>query len=116
QQNNILEVKRLYEDKFAQMQRIIDIAKSDKLSGKDIIERNNEMLRGKKVMDNLRSVINRIKSDENNLLKKRLEQQQIYITYTPYLLAIAALISILITGIAYMRIKKDLDTRIIQQK
>ena len=67
-------------------------------------------------MDQLRVVTNQIKVAENILLQNRLRQQQFYITYTPFLLVIAALISMLITGFTYLRIKKDMDNRIIQRE
>jgi signal transduction histidine kinase/CHASE3 domain sensor protein len=116
QQKNLAEAKVLYGAKFAQMQRIIDLTRRNKSFTQDTIARHVEMVRGKKVMDDLRVVISQIKKDENDLLTTRLEQQQIYITYTPYLLLIAALISIIITGSTYVRIKKDLDDRLAQQK
>ncbi|GAB3323258.1 response regulator [Larkinella ripae] len=116
QQKNLAETKTLYEAKFTQMQRVIDLVKRSKFFLRDTVERHREMTRGRKVMDDLRIVINQIKKDENELLATRLEQQQIYITYTPYLLVVAAIISVIITGSAYMRIKKDLDDRIAKQK
>ncbi|GAB3922997.1 response regulator [Larkinella terrae] len=116
QQKNLADVKALYEAKFVQMQRIIDMTKRNKSFTRDTIARHTEMIRGKKIMDDLRIIISQIKKDENTLLEARLEQQQIYITYTPYLLLIAALISIIISGSTYMRIKKDLDDRLAKQK
>ncbi|MFC5410904.1 response regulator [Larkinella bovis] len=116
QLKNLTEVKALYEAKFDQMQRVIDLVKGNRFFLRDTLKRHREMIYGKKVMDNLRITIDQIKKDENALLTSRLEQQQIYITYTPYLLVIAAIISVLITGSAYIRIKKDLDNRLDQQK
>nr|WP_293835318.1 response regulator [uncultured Arsenicibacter sp.] len=116
QRRNLELVKTLYEDKFNQMQRVVDLVRRSQRSAQDTVARHREMLRGKKIMDNLRLVVNRIKKDENDLLKRRLEQQQFYITYTPYLLALAAIISILITVSTYLRIKRDLDERIARQR
>ncbi|RRA98839.1 response regulator [Larkinella rosea] len=116
QQKSLSEAKTLFDAKFVQMQRIIDMAKRNKYFVNDTISRQSEMIRGKKIMDDLRSLINQIKMDENALLNRRIEQQQIYITYTPYLLVIAAFISVLITASAYLRIKKDLDDRLAKQK
>ncbi|RCR67944.1 response regulator [Larkinella punicea] len=115
QQKSLLETKALYDAKFVQMRRVIEISRRNKGFISDTVSRHAEMVRGKKIMDDLRALVNRIKTDENNLLNERLEQQQIYITYTPYLLVVAALVSILITASAYIRIKRDLDTRIAQQ-
>ncbi|MEO6687427.1 MAG: CHASE3 domain-containing protein, partial [Dyadobacter sp.] len=116
QQKNLEEAKKLYEAKFIQMQKIIDKTRKNEQSAFDTDARQKEMLKGKQVMDQLRLVIERIKTEENKMLKERTEAQQVYITYTPILLVFAALISILITGFAYFRIKKDLDDRLRKQK
>ncbi|WP_020599085.1 response regulator [Spirosoma panaciterrae] len=116
QQKNLAEVKRLYEAKFVQMQRVIDLVRQHKAFATDTINRHREMIRGKQIMDNLRATINAIKTQEQAILKNRVEQQDIYITYTPFLLVIAAIISMLITSFTYVRIKQDLDDRIAHQK
>lgn len=116
QQKYLTEVKQLYQAKFDQMQRVIDISKKNRITNIDTTSGHREMVKGKKIMDELRMVINRIKQEENAMLVRRIEQQQIYITYTPVLLVIAAIISILITAFTYLRIKKDLDDRIAQQQ
>ncbi|MCF0058689.1 response regulator [Dyadobacter sp. CY356] len=116
QQKYLDQVKKLYESKFIQMQKIIDKTLKNDQSAFDAKARQIEMLKGKLVMDNLRMIVERIKTEENKMLKERTEAQQVYITYTPILLVIAALISIMITAFAYFRIKKDLDDRIRKQK
>ncbi|GAB3543130.1 response regulator [Spirosoma fluminis] len=116
QQANLAQVKALYEAKTTQMERVIALTRRDKVFARDTIARHAEMVKGKKVMDDLRSVINRIKLAESKLLANRLEQQQIYITYTPLLLVIAAFISMMITALTYIRIKQDLDRRLAEQR
>ena len=116
QQKNLAEAKALYEAKFAQMRRIIALSKRYKGFMRDTVERQKEMVKGKQIMDALREVVVRLKTEEESLLKSRVEQQQVYITYTPFLLVLAAIISILITVSTYFRIKKDLDDRIAKQK
>ncbi|SEJ32400.1 Signal transduction histidine kinase [Dyadobacter koreensis] len=116
QHRNLAEVKKLYEAKFIQMQKTIDRTKKNEAFAFDVAERQKEMIKGKNVMDQLRLVVERIKLEENKILTERTEAQQVYITYTPILLLLAAIISILITGFAYIRIKKDLDDRIRKQK
>jgi signal transduction histidine kinase/DNA-binding response OmpR family regulator/CHASE3 domain sensor protein len=116
QQKNLREVKALYEAKFGQMQYIIDQTRKDPTFSEDQGARLREMIKGKKVMDDLRLIVERIKEEENKVLQTRLEQQQVYIQYTPILLIVAALISILITVFAYMRIKNDMDKRVRAQQ
>lgn len=115
QQKNLAELKMLYEAKFEQMQRIIDMTRRNTSFRRDTLSRYAEMVRGKKIMDDLRLVINRLKIEENKLLTDRLQQQELYITYTPFLMLVAAIISIMITISTYLRIKKDLDDRIAGQ-
>jgi signal transduction histidine kinase/DNA-binding response OmpR family regulator/CHASE3 domain sensor protein len=115
QQKNLREVKALYEAKFGQMQTTIDYARKIGISNFDSSIRLQQMRRGKKIMDDLRLLVDGVKSEENKMLALRLEQQQIYITFTPVILAIAALISILITLFAYVRIKRDMDRRVEAQ-
>ncbi len=115
QQKNLREIKSLYEAKFGQMQSTIDITSK---VGIDIVDREmrlKQMKRGKKIMDQIRILIDHVKAEENNILTDRLAQQQIYITFTPIILVISALISLLISVFAYLRIKKDMDKRILQQ-
>ncbi|WP_031527116.1 response regulator [Dyadobacter crusticola] len=116
QQKYLREVKALYEAKFGQMQNVIDMTRKNAAFASGSEARLREMLRGKKVMDDLRFATQHIKDEENAILTDRLEQQQIYIKYTPILLIIAALISILITVFAYFRIKNDMDKRIALQE
>jgi len=115
QQKNLRQLKALYEAKFGQMQLTIDFAKKSGVGKFNPEVRLQQMTRGKKIMDDLRLLVDRIKTEENTMLTERLEQQQTYIRFTPVILAIAALISILITVFAYIRIKRDMDKRIAQQ-
>lgn len=116
QVKHLAQIKALYEAKFTQMQRVIDLSRRYKSFMSDTTARHREMVRGKQIMDDLRMIVNQTKTEENALLQDRLQQQQLYITYTPFLLVIAALISILITAFTYIRIKKDLEDRLTQQQ
>ena len=116
QGKKLARVKDLYEAKFAQMARVINLVRRNKAFVRDTIERHQEMVKGKQLMDELRVVINNLKTEEDKLLQSRVQQQQIYITYTPFLLVIAAFISMLITAFTYIRIKKDMDDRIARQR
>ena len=115
QQKILIPLKERYEARFAQMDRVVDLTKKSKDFVVNSEERYYEMRKGKKIMDDARLIINQVKAEEQDMLEKRLSQQEIYISYTPFLLILAALISILITGFAYFRIKRDLDKRVIQQ-
>lgn len=116
QQRSLAQIKALYKAKFTQMQRVIDLTRRYKAFSRDTLARHTEMLRGKQVMDDLRLMIDRLKMAENSLLESRMQQQQLYIQFTPFLLVVAALISMLITAFTYLRIKKDMDSRLAEQQ
>ena len=115
QQKNLDEVKSLYERKFTQMRQAIKLNQRNRIR-QDSSQRYAAMATGKKTMDSLRVVVNRIETEERALLKARIGQQQIYISATPFLLVLAALISMAITGFTYIRIKRDLNERLAKQK
>lgn len=117
QQENLVEAKKLLEEKFSQMEKVIDLSSEKiRLANIDTISRYNEMMKGKQMMDNLRGVVNRIKSEETRLLEIRMSKQDTYVVYTPVLVVSAALLSILITIFSYIKIKRDLDERLKKQK
>jgi signal transduction histidine kinase/DNA-binding response OmpR family regulator/CHASE3 domain sensor protein len=116
QQKMLIPLKERLEARFAQMDRVIDMAEKDETYIASSERRIAEMNRGKKIMDDVRMIINQVKAEEESMLKARLSQQELYIQYTPYLLLIAALVSILITGFAYVRIRRDMGQRIAQQE
>src|SRR5690606_4233632 len=71
-----------------------------------------ELTSGRQLMDEIRQLINDFQAREEMLLEQRTKEQTAYIAYTPILLVLASMISILITTLAYVRIKKDMDQRI----
>ncbi|RYF77394.1 MAG: HAMP domain-containing protein, partial [Cytophagaceae bacterium] len=115
QQKNLEEVKYLYERKFTLMRRGISLFQQSR-TRQDSVQRYNAMAVGKQAMDSLRVVIDRVQRSESSLLQTRLQQQQLYVTYTPFLLVVAAVISIMITAFTYRRIKTDMDNRLVQQR
>ena len=116
QQKNLIPMKERYEARFAQMQRIIDLLKRNSGQNLDPETMGREMRLGKKIMDDLRLMVNEIKSEENKIFELRSAEQQTYITYTPFFLVFAALVSIIITVFAFFRIKGDIETRLKKER
>lgn len=117
QQKNIDAAKVFIDDRFEQMKNVIGITERYVRAGNlDTIGRYNEMMKGKRIMDSLRHVVDRIKNEEKRLLNIRSAEQDTYVVYTPILVIAAALLSILITVFSYIKIKRDLDERIRKQK
>ncbi len=116
---NLAEVKKLIDDRFNKMREVLELARRQRSSGDIMLLQqtsHEEILRGKKIMDELRVKVRNMRDLETDLLKERTEKQQTFITYTPIVVVIAALLAILISIMAYLRIKADLDDRIRKQK
>ncbi len=107
---------QLINEKYAQMEKTILLVKNHASGPSYEREKHAEMVNGKQVMDNLRAIVSSIKDQEKQLLAQRTAEQTKYISFTPTLVLVAALISILITIFSYIRIKRDTDKRIQQQK
>lgn len=116
QQKILVVLKKQYEDRFDQINRVIDISKGRLVSEADYAQRLLEMRRGKKIMDDLRATVREIQKEEERLLAIQMESQNVYIVYTPFFLVFAALVSIAITLFAYLRIRKDMDIRLRKQR
>ncbi|MES2513213.1 MAG: response regulator [Bacteroidota bacterium] len=115
QQKNLPAAKMYIDKKFDQMQNVINTKRLHKVIG-DTIGIYREMLKGKRYMDDLRTVVIRIKQEEKRLLDIRAEEQDKFISFTPKLVVAAALISILITIFSYIKIKRDVEERARKQQ
>ncbi|GAA4467136.1 hypothetical protein GCM10023189_50200 [Nibrella saemangeumensis] len=115
QQKNLDQVKAMYERRYAQLERVIGL-RTNLATRNDTATLRRELVRGKQLMNDIRVEVNRVKAQEASQLVARTEQQERYITFTPMLLLVSAIISMLITAFAFLRIKKDLDNRIAQHK
>lgn len=116
QQTNIAEINNLVQQKFAQMKITLTASEKGKTGNVDSLNLYKQMLNGRKIMLDLRSAVERVKNEEKRLLEVRSNQQNKYINASPFFLLFASIISILITAFAYIKIKKDLDKRVMLQQ
>ena len=120
QQKTLSDIKTLINARFAQMRRVIATTRQEGGIGlASAIKTQSslaEMMKGKEYMDDLRLLVQQVKDEENRLLVERTQKLNTYTTYTPFLVTIAALISVIITVLAYIRIKNDLAARLAKQK
>lgn len=117
QQENVKELQRLVNDRFTQMQVVMRLD-SSRRSGFDTAyypQRDAELMKGRMIMEDLRKAVDIIRGEEQTLLKVRMDELSKYTNYTPMLILIAAILSILITVSAYFRIKSELDARLAKQ-
>lgn len=117
QQNNLEECRKLITQRFAQMRLLIRLVESNPVQLKqDNSALDEGVMKGKEIMDELRNMVERIKKEEQRLLAIRIEEQERYTTFTPWFVVFAALVSILITLLSYVRIKRDMEERAAKQK
>ncbi|WP_207424805.1 response regulator [Desertivirga brevis] len=70
-----------------------------------------DMISGKIYMDQARAVVKKMVAEENRLLKERTEKMNKFAIFTPILIVLAAIMSIIITLVSYFRAKKDIEER-----
>lgn len=118
QQKNLVQARLLIDQRFAQMRNVLQLNEHKSAEDQYLPSGNSEseMMKGKLLMDDLRVQVERIKQSERDLLVERTRSQEKYIRYTPPLVVAGALIAILISVLAYIRIKADLEERIRKQK
>ncbi|AXY73414.1 response regulator [Paraflavitalea soli] len=68
-----------------------------------------QLLEGKKHMDEARQVVNEMIKTEEQLLAMRTARMNRFSTYTPLLIVIAAALSLIITVISFMRVNSDFE-------
>ncbi len=71
---------------------------------------------GKKYMDDIRILIKAMEEREYLLLKARNSDMELYATYTPILILIAALLSLIITIVFFTKVNRDIDNRVQMQQ
>ncbi|WP_025761721.1 response regulator [Dyadobacter tibetensis] len=116
QQKTLMGLKERYEARFAQMERVINLVKNNNLSQASREDLHREMLLGKKIMDDIRVIVQTVVQEENRQLTASEQDQKMFIQFTPYFLVLAALISILITVMAFLRIQSDIRNRIKKEQ
>lgn len=70
-----------------------------------------DLEKGKERMDEIRRVMARMNSTEQQMLAARTERMKSFSDFTPSLIIIAAIMAIIITVVSYYRARKDFETR-----
>ncbi|RZM26502.1 MAG: hypothetical protein EOO88_16775, partial [Pedobacter sp.] len=94
-------LEKFIEKKF----ELIDLSINDKKRG--IPPTVPALIVGKKVMDSVRSVVHKMISRENQLLKSRNATMNKFAAFTPIMIGIASLLSMGITILFYFRVSRD---------
>ncbi len=116
QQKNLEKLKDLLSNRFLVMEKVLSKVVTDDKARSDLfIKDNTDILKGKEIKDKISILIYRIKKQEEVLLDSRQKEMRKYTGFTPVLLIITGLISLIITLISYLKIKKDMDQRMVKQ-
>jgi len=70
-----------------------------------------DMIAGKVYMDRARSLVNKMVIAETDLLNVRTEKMNRFSVFTPLLIILAAILSVIITLLSYFKAKKDFEQR-----
>ncbi len=72
---------------------------------------SENLLQGKKYMDDIRNIITTIQNEEQQVLKQRTEKMDTFASYTPLLIVLSALLAITITLIFFRRVSQDYNEK-----
>jgi signal transduction histidine kinase/CheY-like chemotaxis protein/CHASE3 domain sensor protein len=117
QDNHIQQVRSaealpILEERFRQMNHVIFLRKQKDFDEKIITQ---ELVEGKKIMEKLRRNIHAMKREETKLLAIRNARLEIYTQSAPIIIILAALLSIGITLVSFIRIKRETEDRLEKQ-
>ena len=101
QQKDLPVVEKLINEKF----KIIDSTIANKRRG--ILPAVTTLLRGKQIMDSIRVMMTTMVVRESKLMENRNAKMNQFAVFTPILIGIAALLSMVITVMFYFRVRKD---------
>lgn len=105
QQQTADELKRLIDNRIVVMHNVINIFDSSTLISRADIQR------GKDFTDSIRLNIEIMKSREQQLMLERTERMDVFSTYTPVLIVVAAIIALVITVSFYTRVSSDFEEK-----
>jgi signal transduction histidine kinase/CheY-like chemotaxis protein/CHASE3 domain sensor protein len=105
QGQNIKSLREVVFQPLAILQNVVNQKKADNIFNVSDLERAREYTRQSRI------VINQMLEEEHRLMVTRIERVRKYSGYTPVLIIVAALLSILITIFFYMRVHNDFQER-----
>lgn len=110
QQNNIDLLNNIINRKFSTLATLINQKRANEVV--DI----KDLRTGKAFMDSTRSIVKIINEEEDKVLKNNTRELNKFTTYTPVIIVVAALLSLLITIIFYLKVRSDIKDKIKMQE
>jgi signal transduction histidine kinase/DNA-binding response OmpR family regulator/CHASE3 domain sensor protein len=105
QQANVKELREVTDQEMAVLQRIVEQKKSTGFYSQQ------DLNKGRDFMAEIRLIVQRMHDEEFRLLDQRLAQVKRFSLYTPILIIVASILSILITVFFYKRVSDDYQER-----
>ncbi|MEI6946828.1 response regulator [Paraflavisolibacter sp. H34] len=110
QQRDIETMKGLVDERFVILQSVIDHKlRTGKLSTEDLEK-------GRSTMQRLASLVKQMQQREQALLTARTESMNRFAAATPAFIIVAALLSVLVTVVSFLRVNRDFKARLALQK
>lgn len=109
QQQDVGELKRLVDLRFEQMDMIVE--KKDKTG---IVP--TDLYKGREIMESMATVVETLKDREQKLLEERTATLNRFAVSTPWLIIIAATLSVFVTVYSFYRVLSDFENRVHLQK
>ena len=106
-------LKQLHFDIDKRMEMLALNLQAKKINGKVA---NEDLMKGKDYMDNIRAKISSMKEEEQQLLQTRTSSLNRLAGFTPLLIILAALLAIVITLFFYKRVIRDFNEKSILQE
>ncbi|RZL50429.1 MAG: response regulator [Pedobacter sp.] len=110
QQRKLEELKTILDSRLTIIERTIVV------KNKGGVVPEASLLEGKSYMDNVRQIIRDMQAEEKRLLAIRTNELNNFAGYTPILIILASVLSLLITIFFYRKVASDFDTRIELQR
>jgi len=101
EQQNIKELRDVVVHRLSLLQEVVTQKQTDNIFSLE------DVRQGRGYMNEARSIVQRMQDEEHRLLLVRLDKVRRFSTYTPVLIVVAALLSILITIFFYTRVYND---------
>ncbi len=101
QQLNYNRFRKLVLDRLAHVDKLIEMKRSGEVISL------TQLQNGKKTMDATRDIAAQMETAEKVLLEQRVSSLDQFATFTPILILIAALISLVITVVSYLKVNRD---------
>ncbi|MGX5689596.1 response regulator [Arcticibacter tournemirensis] len=105
QQKNADELQNIVEKRLKRLDQLLQEKRNNRTVS------TNDLLEGKNYMDDARRIIKRMAEIEQRFLVTRTEKMNLFASYTPILIILAAILSFIITIYSYLRARKDFDQR-----